>query len=221
MSLLSRRRIRLAMDAAKDTSTRAVDLNTNATPTLWKGNDVQFEIGIFFDDALVTDLTNLASLTLKVKASGAMTGDALMTKTVSSFSALTAETWDDDTAQHALVTFASSETNIAAGNYKLCVYVLTNDDPAREITLGVTDFAIAEDGSNGEADSQASAGQAYTKEDADARYVQKHADQAWMQFANGTWYHFEESTALWYPLTVIIQDGVPVLSLGAGEANPS
>jgi hypothetical protein len=221
MSTLATRCIRLKIDAAKATSEQFKDVNTNKTPELWKGNDVQFEIGMFFNDEIVTDVSNIASLTIKVKAADAKTSDALMTKTITALGDITAEAWAGNSAQHAAVTFASAETNIPAGDYWMVVYVLTNEDPAKEITLGCSSFKIAEDGSNGEADAQASAGQAYTKEDADARYVQKHADQAFMQFASGTWYHYEETTELWYPQTVIIQDGVPVLSLGAGEESPS
>jgi len=220
MSTLARRRIRLKIDAAQATSEQFKDVNTSKTPELWKGNDVQFEIGMFFNDALITDISNIASLTVKVKATTDKTGDALMTKTITSLSTITAENWTDGAAQHALVEFASADTNIPEGTYWMVVYVLTNDAIAREITLGCAAFKISEDGSNGRADSQASAGQAYTKEDSDARFVQAHANEAYMQFASGTWYHYEATTALWYPLTVIIQDSVPVLSLGEGVETP-
>jgi len=220
MSTLATRRIRLKIDAAQATSDAFMDVNTSKTPELWKGNDVKFEIGMFFDEAIVADISNIASLTIKVKESDAKTGDSLMTKTIASLSNITAETWADGSAQHAAVEFSSAETNIAEGTYWIVVYVLTNDEPAKEVTLGCSTFKIAEDGSGGAADAEASAGQAYTKEDSDARYVQKHADEAWIQFANGMLYHFEATTSLWYPETVIIQDGVPVLSLGEGVETP-
>jgi hypothetical protein len=215
MSLITRRRIRLKIDIAKRTSDRIDDVNTTSTPELWKGNDVQFELGFYFGNSIITDISNIASLTLNIRETDA-SGDLLATKTISSFTDITDADWIAGTAQHAVVTFTGAEANIAAGDHWLAIAITTTDDPGRSVTLGASLIKITEDGIGTEAAAQAVEGTAYTKAETDSRYVQKHEDQAWTQFYNGRWYHFITSTGLWYPETAEIKDGIPILTLGEG-----
>ena len=67
MSTLGRTRIRLAADAANFNS--PLDVNSRATPQFWRGNDVQFEIAVFFNGTLQS-VANLASMTLEIRAPG-------------------------------------------------------------------------------------------------------------------------------------------------------
>ncbi len=43
-----------------------MDINTGEWPCIWKGGDVTFNAGIFGPDGFSVDLSNLASLTLKI-----------------------------------------------------------------------------------------------------------------------------------------------------------
>lgn len=228
MSTLARKRIRLAADQATQTTDKMVDVYTGSTPELWVGNDVQFEIAIYHDGAVVTDISNIASLTLEVKTATDRDGDPVMTKTLTSGDlngALTQETWDDKTAEHALVAFTAAETNLSVGadneeSYWLVISVITNDVPGRNITLQATILKVVEDGTGSAGQPQNNANIYYTKDESDARFVQKHEDQAFQQWANGTWYHYIPDTGLWYPEVALIKDGVPQLTLGDGVASP-
>lgn len=223
MSQITRRRIRLQLDVAKKTSERFSDVLTSGTPELWRGNDVQIELGLFNATAIVSDITNLASLTLTVRQDG-VTGAALMTKTLASgeLTACDAAGWTAGTGQHALVAFTGQEANVAVGDHWLVVEIVTNDSPGRTVTLGATTLKVVEDGAGSEADAQATDATAYTKDQADARYIQKHADQSWKKrYDNGNGerdYHYIASTDLWYPEIAIIVDGIAVLTLGEGVA---
>jgi len=225
MSTLQRKRIRLKVDASKPTNEQIKDVYTNAAPELWRGNDVQFEIGVFFNDALQS-VSNLASVTLEVKNDNERTGAPVMTKTVPAGElndALTSETWDDGTQQHALITFNGTETNINLSNsnektFWLAVSVITTDSPGRHITLGATLLKIVEDGTGVAGTPPENLQNYYPKDVCDALYMRKHADGASIRFKDGQ--HaciYETSTDKWYPLVVNIIDGEPVIGLGEGE----
>jgi hypothetical protein len=218
--MISRKRIRLACDPQKraDISDYLKDVFTSATPELWRGNDVQFEIALYNGTTLETDLSNIASLTLTIRQSNA-SGAILATKTIAAAAlddSLTAETWTDNTKQHALVTLTSAETNIAVGSHWLVIDIATNDTPGQAVTLGATTLKIVEDGAGSAGEPEVALGAAYSKSEADARYVQIHADGAAMQWYDGRWYIYNSTTALWYPLSVTIVDDIPTLTLGEG-----
>ncbi len=88
MGTIPRQRIRVAGDPARFDG--PADEQTGGTPRFWRGNDLQFEVGVFHNGVL-QEVTNLASLTLEVKAAGEDgappgPGDtALMSKTADSF----------------------------------------------------------------------------------------------------------------------------------------
>lgn len=218
MSILARRRVRLKIDAAARTSDKIKDVKTGQTPELWKGNDVQFEIGIFFGATLLTDVSNIASLTLLVRQTNA-SGAVLMSKTVTAadIHAITQNAWDGESDQHAAVAFTGTEANIAAGTHWLVVSVTTTDSPGRDITLGATSFLVAEDGSGAETAAQVLDGLAYPRDVADARFIQRAGDQNWFRQSGGNLYLYNSGTGLWYPLVLEIRDGVPTVVPGPGE----
>ena len=221
--LLQRKKVRLAADAAKRTSEYMEDVFTGSQPEIWRGNDVQFELGLFIGGTMLTDLSNIASLTLEVKSDSDRDGIPLITKTLAAVdldATLTAETWADKTKQHALLALTGAETNIALNGdettYWLAVSIVTNDSPARNITIQATKLLIVEDGTGSASAPQNNAENYHTKDQADVRFIQKHADGAWFREYDGRLYHYIQSTGLWYPEIATIKDGVPVLTLGEG-----
>jgi hypothetical protein len=175
MSTLTRTRLRLSGDAANFDA--PLDVLRRATPQFWRGNDVQFEIAVFFNGAL-QDVSNLASLTLEIRPLG--TGGAapdpgftpLMGATITSFdSTTTLDNWNTGTKQHAVVTFTAAQSNIVAGPAWLSIFVITNDSPGRVITLCAGPVRVLEDGS-GLATTPAPAGDTfYTAVQCDARFA--------------------------------------------------
>ena len=69
---LSRKRIRLQVDSAK-IGQPIIDLNTGQTPVIFAGTDVQIEIGLFQNGALL-DVGNLAHLQIDLKNTGNLLG---------------------------------------------------------------------------------------------------------------------------------------------------
>ncbi len=152
MATLTRQRIRIAGDAARFDGPR--DLQSNGSPVFWRGNDVQFEIAVFNNGVLMA-VSNLASITLEIKALGAngappaATDVALMSTTISAGAlnnALILADWTSGVDQHGIVAFSGAESNIAAGQYWLAVWATTNDSPGRSITLAAGPIEAAEDG---------------------------------------------------------------------------
>ncbi len=152
MATLTRQRIRIAGDAARTDGPR--DLQSNATPVFWRGNDLQFEIGVF-NNGVLMEVSNLASITVEIKglSSKGTAPDpgavALMSKTVGAGSlnnALLLADWNSGIDQHAVVAFTGGESNIAASRLWLAVWATTNDSPGRNLTLAAGLIEAAEDG---------------------------------------------------------------------------
>jgi hypothetical protein len=218
-TLLQARRIRLAADAGKKTSEKIKDVFTGGTPELWRGNDVRFEIGLFLDSTILSDISNIATLTLEVKDAADKTGAPLMTKTLTSgdLTACLDADWTAKTGQHGVIEFTGTESNIPVASYWLVISATTTDSPGKSITIGATDFSIVEDGAGSAGSPATYENNVYTKGESDGRFVQKHADQAWFQDHNGTLRIYEASTDKWYGVVVTISGGVPTITLDAGE----
>jgi len=175
MSTLTRKRIRIAADAALPESPQ--DQQTGASPHFWRGNDVQFEIGVF-NNSVLQSVSNLASLTLEIKAQatdgGAPSPDdpLLMAATVTSLDDSTdAATWADGSRQHALVVFAANESNIAAGDHWFAIRALTSDNPGRTVTLAAGPIVVLEDGAGLATEPPNAIDTFYTSQESDARYL--------------------------------------------------
>jgi hypothetical protein len=143
---LTRKRIRLQVFADQDSAIK--DYLTGATPVLWRGNDVQIELGIFFG-AEVVDVTNIASVTVEAKESQTSPTSPVISKLVDDLNAaLTLATWQDGTGAHAVIPLTATETNIdldgaAEKSFWLTVSAITTD--AYAITLGTSYLQIRED----------------------------------------------------------------------------
>jgi hypothetical protein len=217
-TLLQARRIRLAADAGKKTSEKIKDVFTGGTPELWRGNDVRIEIGLFLDSTILSDITNIATLTLEVKPTADKTAAPLMTKTLTSgdLTACLDADWTAKTGQHGVIEFTGTESNIPVASYWLVISATTTDSPGKSITIGATDFSIVEDGA-GSADSPATyENNVYTKGESDGRFVQKHADGAFFQVNGNNLYIYIAGSGKWYPIVGEMADGIPKLALGEG-----
>lgn len=174
---LQRQKIRIAADAASFDS--PVDAVTRCKPRWWRGGDLEFDLGVFFNGTVV-DVTNLASITLEVRAMGAKgavpaeTDAPLIGKTVTSFDdTLNADSWADGSKQHAVVALTAAESNIAAGAAWLSIFAITNDNPGRIITLCAGPVQVMEDGSGFAMEPQPVDEVFYTAQQSDARYIAK------------------------------------------------
>ncbi len=174
---LQRQKIRIAADAASFDS--PVDAVTRCKPRWWRGGDLEFDIGVFFNGTVV-DVANLASITLEVRAMGAKgavpveTDTPLIGKTVTSFDGtLDADSWADGSKQHAVIALTAAESNIAAGAAWLSIFAITNDNPGRIITLCAGPVQVMEDGSGLAMEPQPVDEVFYTAQQSDARYIAK------------------------------------------------
>jgi hypothetical protein len=224
MSTLSRRRIRLAVDAAKRPGELAKDLFTNQTPECWLANDLQVEVGVYFNGVLQT-VENLAFLSVKicdldnpetVLASHTLAGAALD-------NTCDQTSWDDESKQHGLFAFTDAETNIviASGLQRTCglfVTCSTTDSPANDITIQATKIRITRDSMGAGNPPASDPDLYYTKEESAALFAPIHADGAHWQWHDGAWYVYCPDDGLWYTQTVRLIDGVPTFAPSAGVA---
>ncbi len=179
MTTLSRRRIRLAADAARLDA--PCDALTNFTPAFYRGNDLQVEFALFSGSTLL-DVSNITSVTLEIKNSDELhtppepSAEVLMTKTLTAANlntALAAADWNAGTAQHGAFTFTAAQANIAAGHKWLVLWALTSDDPGRVITVAAGPVSVLEDGASGSISEPPETGDLYyTSTQSDARYLQ-------------------------------------------------
>jgi len=175
MSTLGRTRLRFAADAASFDA--PLETLRRATPQFWRGNDVQFELALFFNGALL-DVSNLASLTLEIRPLGANGGAPdpsfapLMGATITSFdNTTTLDDWNAGAKQHAVVVFTAAQSNIAAGAAWLSIFAITNDSPGRVITLCAGPVRVLEDGAGLATTPTPTADTFYTAAESDARFA--------------------------------------------------
>ncbi len=178
MPTLSRNRIRLAADAALFSA--PLDQQTAATPSFWRGNDLQFEIAVF-NNRILQSVANLASLTVEIRARASDGGPPdpstapLMAATVQAASlddTLTNQNWDEGSGAHAQVSFTAAESNIVAGDHWLLVQALTTDSPARRLTLTAGLIRVLEDGGGLVSEPVPAGPLYYNASESDARYCQ-------------------------------------------------
>jgi len=174
MAILPRQRIRLRLDTAG--TAQALDERTSAAPEIWRGTDVQFELGLFRGADLLS-VANLAGITLEVKANsaGGIPGAALMAGTdADPDDSLDAATWADESKQHALVAFTGAQSNLDLGEgnlartFWLVASAATTDDPARTIVLGSALLTLRESGAGADTPVPEPVDAFYTKAETDA-----------------------------------------------------
>jgi lysophospholipase L1-like esterase len=171
---LSRKRIRLQIDAAK-TGQPILDLYTGQTPAIFAGTDVQLEIGLFQNGVLL-DVGNLASLQIDLKSPGSLLGPSALAALTSALdNTTTYAAWSAGAQQHALVGLSNSQTNLAipsAQTFTLVVSGATTDNPGRLIVYGSTQFTVTPAGINSGASPAPAVPTFYTGGQSDARYLQ-------------------------------------------------
>lgn len=225
MPQLTTKRIRLAPDSSARTGTFMEEVRSSATPELWRGNDVVFEIGLHFNAALITDISDVASLTLDVKPSKTdRTGAAVMSKTLQAAAldgTITAEQWTAGTHQHAEIPFTAAETNLDPGTdneeaYWLVISVITT--AGKSITLQATILTLVEDGT-GTADPPPSLASPYvTLEQVFAIFQQMNPDQSRVRFGDGkNLYLYDDNSGLHKAVIATEKDGVLTFSFAEGE----
>jgi hypothetical protein len=135
--------IRLFCDLAARNN--VIDLNTSQGAMFYRGDDIEIDIGIGQNGALLTSLGNIASVTCQVFQSETDTNAPMMSGTVPAASmnlGLTQSQWSNNTSPfyHAAFVFPNSQTGIslngqATVNYWLRLLAQTTDTPAKIITL--------------------------------------------------------------------------------------
>ena len=183
MPSLTRRRVRLACNVFSFDA--PLDLILNRAVKLWASNDLAVELGVFLGQpstaTLVDSVANWDSITLQLLTPGTnntapdpATAEVKLSKTISSFAVPTYENWQALNAQHATITATGDEMALPAGKYWMVVSLATTDSPARVITLLAGLVEIVEDGFNSGGTAPVAAGTAYSKAEADARFIGSH-----------------------------------------------
>lgn len=130
----------------------AVDRFANSeSPQMWRGNDVQFELGFQYDGDIL-NMANYQTIKLIVKDAANRRGLKLMEKSISVAEitpVFTQEQWDDKSAQHGTIAFTAAETKLDlkgddAHDFWLIVIGTTNT--GKRLTLGNTILTINDDG---------------------------------------------------------------------------
>jgi hypothetical protein len=120
------------------------DLNRNSQPpAFFRGDDIEIDIGLGENGALLTSLSNLATVTAQIFAAENDTNPPMMSCTTSTINTgLTQAEWTNNTTPfyHAAFVFPNSQTAISLGgnssvNYWLRATAQTSDSPPKNITL--------------------------------------------------------------------------------------
>ena len=222
--ILTRKRIRLKVEA--DKWTNSLDIRASSTPRMYRGNDCQFEVGIFWNDLLI-DASNIASLTLSMWTSDRKTRKASKTVSTADITAAPAlADWTGGTAQHAILAFTGTEMNWALSegktedNFFLVVAGITTDSPCREITYGTTVFTLVEDAEGAAGTPPANDPNYYTQPEADARFVQLNGDQysfrVRKQSGSDTVFleFYTQDDGKWHAAIPVLQDGLLTFTPG-------
>lgn len=200
MSTLPRARIRIAADLFHFDNFADL-LRSDITgyiPKLRAGDDAQFEIALFNDGELLTDLSGISTLHLEIKplhaeAQPAFNADdyedydlrgpaadvsPIREKTVDAASlndTLTPTEWDslEPSLAHTVITLDAAETNLAPGDRWLTLAVTTTDTPAQTRTIAAGRIRILGGGRSQGAPASATGDSYYSATQSDARYLQK------------------------------------------------
>lgn len=146
MPTIQRERVRLPLELTVKSPVN--DKLTADVPRIWRGVDLQIEVALFHDGVLV-DVTNIASLRLRIRPASNRTGADVLDKTVASMANITQANWDNNTAQHALFTLTNAEMELDLGGtnekefWASFTATLTSGE---KITFGAAKLKILEDG---------------------------------------------------------------------------
>ncbi|GHC07024.1 LamG domain-containing protein [Cerasicoccus arenae] len=198
MSTFPRARIRIAADMFQFENF-ADELRSGLSgfiPKLRAGDDAQFEIALFNDGELLTDLSGISSLHLEIKplhaeAEPAFIDDdgedydlrgpssqavSIRSKTIAASemnAALTLTQWESLSADqaHAIVTLDAPQTNLAPGDRWLTIAVTTNDSPAQTRTVAAGRIRILGGGRSSSEPVSSSSETFYSASQSDSRFL--------------------------------------------------
>jgi hypothetical protein len=175
MTTLSANILRLVCNADRPDQLR--DQRTGLAPVLLRAATTKIQLGVFFDGALIDDISNWSSITMEVRASADPTAALLITKTVASgFAIPTLSAWQAKTAQHATLSLSQAETTVATGTLRIAIWATLND--ASRLWLGYGDFKLIETGASAPGTPPINDPNYYTKGESDARFALVAADTA-------------------------------------------
>src|SRR5580700_8990141 len=109
--------IRLFCDLASPSSLNDVNRNSQP-PSFYRGDDIEIDIGLGENGALLTSLSNVASVTAQIFAAENDTNPPMMSCTTSAINTgLTQAQWTSNTTPfyHAAFVFPNSQTAISLG----------------------------------------------------------------------------------------------------------
>jgi hypothetical protein len=219
---LTSKRVRIAVDVTSFSA--LLDAITGDVARAWRGKDVQFELALYLGTTLVTDVSNLASITLSIVRSD-RTGAPLASVTVAQAAinqALVEANWTDGTQQHAILALTADEMNLSvdAGStdkaYWLVLSALTTDVSAKEITLGAGIFYIEIDGD----DPGAVAGNPLylTKAESEALFAKQNPAYGSYRVKDGQHVQlYNPDTGKYHTLTLTGPENALLLAAGPGE----
>jgi hypothetical protein len=149
---IPRDRVRIAADSVR--AGTVIDNLTGKSPEIWRGADMQFEIGVFFNGTLATDISNIASITVELKSPTNPSGPALVAVVVPAAnltSDVTSVNWRNQTAQHCIAQFTADDTNFdldgaLSASLWLVIGVTTADAEALYFPIGVGLITVRESG---------------------------------------------------------------------------
>ncbi len=174
MLSLDKRLVRLAIRT--DRADTPVDADSGGVPKLWSGSPVKFALAFFNGESLLTDFSRVSAIAVQIKELGAdgappaPTAPALAEVLTTGFNtALTVEQWNAGAAAHCHVALSGTELDLAAGLY-WAVVVAILDEP---VTLQAGKVEVTQDGYGSGAATPPPPAPAWTRSEADARYLIK------------------------------------------------
>ncbi|MDR2377396.1 MAG: hypothetical protein LBD54_01425 [Puniceicoccales bacterium] len=178
MPALQRFPIRIA--ALIDSFDQPQDVYRRMAPQFWRGNDLEFQIGILRDNQPI-DISNLSAIHLAIKALNA-DGTApsgqqpnLMAGHDTTPQNIGLSDWKNGSQQHATIRFSAEESALPAGHYWLSIWATTQDAPEKVLTLTAGHIRVLENGGLSLAAPEPQA-LYYDAETCDARYLLKDDD---------------------------------------------
>jgi len=171
-------KIRMAFEAG--TQDAPHDISTSSTPVFWNGTNLDFQIGLF-DGSSLMDISYVDSITLEVKDANSKTALPYMSVTLASDqldNTVTSDTWADGSQQHAVISFAASETVLPltadSTTFWMVVSAMINkpgDAEPHQVVFGAGAITCNESGYDQSPPSSVSQPTYLTAQQSDARYA--------------------------------------------------
>ena len=154
MTQLISRRFRVALDIAKQNE--LTDQTTGQAPKHWAGNPAAFQLGLFSAGAIVSDVSNIESIELQLKANAGSgstktvpADDAATVATASivtaDLAAVTSDDWTNKDGQHGTIELTGAQLAQEPGHYWL-VFAATLTGISAPVVLGAGWIEIVQDG---------------------------------------------------------------------------